>query len=102
MLANTPLSSNLFNAIICESGGIFYPGDPQKDRNWTDIYSIKEAEKIGTFHFSSILGSNNVTAQQLRDLPVEKIVSFLNREKNIFSSLKENGSKPKDFYGILF
>ncbi|KAF7633300.1 Carboxylic ester hydrolase [Meloidogyne graminicola] len=73
MLANTPLSSNLFNAIICESGGIFYPGDPQKDRNWTDIYSIKEAENVGTLHFSSILGSNNVTAQQLRDLPVEKI-----------------------------
>ncbi|KAL7076474.1 hypothetical protein ACQ4LE_004510 [Meloidogyne hapla] len=71
LLSLSPLASNLFNAVICQSSGAFYPDDPL--RWWITPYTVQEAETVSLNHLESVNVSRNITVDQLRNVPVEQL-----------------------------
>uniref|UniRef100_A0A1I8BKM1 Carboxylic ester hydrolase n=1 Tax=Meloidogyne hapla TaxID=6305 RepID=A0A1I8BKM1_MELHA len=72
ILALSPLASNLFKGVIVESGGAMHPRDPQNMYIWH--YTVDEAEKRSADFLSTKNINNQITASQLRAIPLDKIV----------------------------
>ncbi|KAF7639217.1 Carboxylic ester hydrolase, partial [Meloidogyne graminicola] len=73
LLSLSPLASNLFKGVISESGGVMYPRDPQSMYSWH--YTVEEAEqKSEQFLAKKNINTNQITAKQLRQLPLNIII----------------------------
>jgi carboxylesterase type B len=66
------LAKNLFRGVIAESGGILASNDPQNMYIWH--YSIEEAEERSSNFLKSKGIDSNITAKELRALPVRTFV----------------------------